>query len=55
MQLASHVRANTHLATLVKDYGLNCFLVTAENGKLRRRVNDFEEKRFEAELSANLF
>lgn len=37
-------KAIAHLAMLVKDYRFNFHRVTAENSKLRRRLNAMEEK-----------
>lgn len=45
-------KAIAFLAMFAKKHGLNCLCVTAENGKLQKRLNKLEEKAREAGASA---
>lgn len=51
-QTVADAKAITRLATVAKCHRSNYLRVTAKNGKLRRRVDDSEEKNFEAGASA---
>lgn len=54
-QVDSDVKPMAHLATLVKDDRSNSFCVTADSGKLLRRMNAMEGKTLEEQLFAKTF